>query len=592
MLAGLLVVLAPPALPAAPVPTDASALAAVPASAPIVLYLHGVERTKDRLVTMIKNAVPEVAPLVQAQMEQFLNEGIEGRKLRGLAKEGPIFLAFLEMPKPGPNPPKMAVLVAATSYIEFRDGVLKEEERKNLKSMEGVEKVMADNGETIYFVDLKGFVAITPDEESAKTVARKGPGLNGKISKELADKLMASDVGAYLSMDALNKEYSEQIKQAREGVEQAMSLAAEQAGAGQKGMFEMVKGAIGPIFQAIEDSQGLLLTFDFRPSGAAMHFQTEFRAGSSTAKALANVKPASFDDLPKLPAGRMTYSGMAIGSGLFKLLGARAGLLLGIGAESDSKEAKEFAGFLTDLGNAKPGVRLDAQSAPPAGIMVWHYDNPKQAVDAILKLVSSLQPGSTFQSSSLKQKPVVKANAEKYGDISFHHAEVVWDIDKMVSAGELPEEMKKKLAEGMQKLLGPGMKIWFGTDGKALIQVVAKDWAQAQGILDQYMKARQTIGEVAAFRDVRKELPAEATILQILDMVQYMGVMADFVMPMISGFVPLPANYPAPPAKGVHSFAGMAFTLRAERASVDFFLSTSAAKGIFEGYVKPLRGAF
>src|SRR5262249_46058857 len=120
----LLVVLAAgrPA-PAAPAPADRSGLAQVPASAPIVVFLHGAEGTKDRLLATLKAALPEFQPMVQAQLDSWLKDGIDGRKLAGVPKEGPIFLVFTELPKPGDNPPKMAVVLAVDKYEAFRDGI-------------------------------------------------------------------------------------------------------------------------------------------------------------------------------------------------------------------------------------------------------------------------------------------------------------------------------------------------------------------------------------------------------------------------------------------------------------------------------------
>ena len=56
--------------------------------------IHGVERTKERLVTLIKNAVPDYAPLVAAKVDEALKEALEDRKLQGLEKDGPIFVTL------------------------------------------------------------------------------------------------------------------------------------------------------------------------------------------------------------------------------------------------------------------------------------------------------------------------------------------------------------------------------------------------------------------------------------------------------------------------------------------------------------------
>src|SRR4051794_10160580 len=82
----------------APVTPGESPLALVPAQAPIVVHLKGVERAKDRLATFLKNALPDLGPVAAAQLDEGLKAALEGRKLQGLDPAGPIFVSLLEMP--------------------------------------------------------------------------------------------------------------------------------------------------------------------------------------------------------------------------------------------------------------------------------------------------------------------------------------------------------------------------------------------------------------------------------------------------------------------------------------------------------------
>src|SRR5258708_7070051 len=109
---------APPAR-TAPVPGDKSSLAAVPASAPLVIHLNSPQALVDHVVAFLKNAVPDRADMVQKQADNFLENGSpDGRKLRGLAKDGAVYLVFTEMPKEfGPDKlPKAALVASVTSY--------------------------------------------------------------------------------------------------------------------------------------------------------------------------------------------------------------------------------------------------------------------------------------------------------------------------------------------------------------------------------------------------------------------------------------------------------------------------------------------
>jgi hypothetical protein len=577
--------LAGPLTSAAPTPAEKSRLNWVPATAPLVLYLHGAERTKDRVVAFLKNALPDVAPMVQGQLETWLKDGVDGRKLAGLPKDGPIFVVFTEMPKPRTEP-KVAVLIAVTNYADFRDNLLKESERKALKKDDaGVESTTMEFGETIYFLNKKDFAVATPSKEVAAAFAKGGEGITAKISKEQADKFLESDLGLYLSMDTVNKAYGDEIKAAREQVETGLKQVEQSVGKTQQSIMEMVKKAIGPVFQAIEDSQGVLLTLEVRPTAAALHAQTEVREGSATAKALKEAQPSAFPELTRLPAGRLTYTGIHTSPMMYDFLGP---LLFGALPDPDGKGAKEVQAAVAELIKAGPGDRVDGMSMPPAGLSIWKYKDPAKAVEGQLKLLQAMEAGATLQSGYLKEKPEIKEKAQKYGDFQLTSVHLVWDFDKMLEASTggqaLPEEAKKKFTEAMQGMMGQDMRYWFGTDGKVFVQATAKDWPSAQKMLDQYFKGQDTIGSQEGFRLARKELPERASMLMVVDVVQYAGFLVDFV----KNLAPLPLPPFAPPAKDKANFGGMAFTLQPRGGSVDFAITAPAVNDFYTTYVKPL----
>jgi hypothetical protein len=579
---------------AAPVPADkATSLALVPASAPIVVHVRGAEGTAERFLTMLKNSLPDVHPLVAPHIEMALKDGVEGRKLKGVAKDGPVFVVFTDMPQPGQNPPNVAVVVAVTKYEDFRDNILKQGERKDLKTDNaGYEVATLENGEALYFVNKKDYAIVSPSKDATTAMLKKQPGLDGKLSKELTAKLLGSDVGLYLGMDLFNKEYAEQIKSAKQTITALLESGAGQLGKAQQSYIEMAKKAIGPIFQAVEDSQGVLVTAEFRPTGLAIHAQSEIRAGSPTATALKDSQPVAFQDLGKLPAGEMYYSGIKLDPVLVKNLG---GMLFGALAEPDSKEAKTIAQAVEELAKAKPGVRLDSAAMPLEGVQVYQYADPAKAMDAQLKLIEAMGAGTTFQSGALKEKPKIQPKAEKYKGFELTSVQLTWDFDKMMEqaggAQQLPEEAKKQMVEMWKKLLGEKMNYWFGTDGKVVVQVIAKDWKSAEKLLDQYFTGKDTVGAVQAFADTRKELPADTTMLVLVDLVKYAGTIVEVMKPMFGQLgAQLPANFPALPEKGKPTFMGVAVTLKADRGSFDVFISAGAANEFYKSFIAPFRG--
>src|SRR5262245_1103509 len=120
--AALLAALVCPAAPAAPVIGLAgdSPLAVVPAQSPIVVQVRGLDRVKGRMNALLKEIAPPLAPIAAATLESKIEDLLDGgRKLEGLDKNGPIFIALLEMPSPEAEIPAMAIIAKVTKYSEF-----------------------------------------------------------------------------------------------------------------------------------------------------------------------------------------------------------------------------------------------------------------------------------------------------------------------------------------------------------------------------------------------------------------------------------------------------------------------------------------
>ena len=126
--------------------------------------------------------------------------------------------------------------------------------------------------------------------------------------------------------------------------------------------------------------------------------------------------------------------------------------------------------------------------------------------------------------------------------------------------------MKKQLGEAFKKMMGDGLNTWVGTDGKAVLQVTAKDWAGARKLLDDHFNGTGTVGGVAAFGDVRKELPAEASVVALFDLVRYAGIVLEFAKPIIESTLPIPLKLPSAPANAPATYSGTAVTLKTDRA--------------------------
>ncbi len=574
----------------APVPAGRSGLDQVPDSAPLVIHLRGIKGTHDRLVNLMKKALPDVWKKYESQIDDFFEKGpdnvLSGRKLSGLAEDGPHFLALLELPKPTENsPPKMAFILTVKDYKEFHDNILTEEQRKNSKDEgDGIESVNTGS-DTAYFVDRKGYAIITPDKETAEkfTKNKKITGLHKKLKPDQVAKLLASDLGVYVDMDAVNKEYGDQIKQAKQNIEQAISFVAAAGGdESQKQAAEAVKTALPHIFQTIEEMQTLIATFELRTGGLAVHLHGDVKESSTTAGYLQDSRPVPFKELEQLPKDRDIYLGMKASSDLFKKLSS---LMSGLPGE-DSKGATDL---VNELAKAGPESILFGASFPLSGLLAYHYNDPAKAVAAQVKILKARIAGdSDPKSAGLKEKPVLKTDAKTHGDFKLHSLQLVWDFDKLAepAAAKGGEDAKKQLIEFFKGFLGEKMNVWFGTDGKTAVQLVAPDWETASKLLDQYTKG----GSSAMVKALRKEMPARTSFLAMFDGIQMLKLFLDFTKPLLPPGLPLPPDWPNMSAKGALAYIGLAVTLQPNRGGLDLFLTADAVGEFYKVVLKPLVG--
>jgi hypothetical protein len=566
----LVAAVAVPSMPAAPVPATASdsPLSVVPAQSPIVLHVKGVERVKGRVATMLKASLPDMADGVTAGIDSMFDKMLEGRKLTGVVPSGPVFIAFLELPNPNGGEPAIAVIFRVTKYTEFRDNFLKEDERKEMKSMaEGIDQCQLDGNDS-FLVDKKDYAVIASTKEVAEALAKAYPGMDGKLPKEIAGKLLDNDVAAYVNLAAVNETYGEKIREGRDAVmalmDQGIGLDPAQA--------DMAKKIYGGIFQIILDGRSLVAAFDFRPEGLSIHLQAQVGAESDTNQVLKSQKPVVLDAIGKLPAGQMTYQATDLGPEMTKLLAA---VMKGVMApEGETKNLIEAA--YTQIGAAKGRATFASSDMPPAGITFQEFADPARGMAGTLAMFKGLGEGAMAMGGAIKGKPEIKADAETHRGIKFTSVRLAWDFDKMTAmipgggGGD-------SLIAAMKKLMGDGLNIWVGIEGSRLIQIVGKDWPAAKAKLDTFLDGKNNVEKTPAFQATKKQLPAQSSMLYFIDAGPITNVMVDY---MVSILKAMPFPFPMPdsvkPVATDTAYIGMAVSLQPERGSFELFVPVKA----------------
>jgi hypothetical protein len=564
-------------------PEGGSALAQVPAGSPIVVSLHGFKRTTDRLIKMVTNAMPDLGPKLQTQMEDALKQDFfEGRKLKGLKDDGHIFLVYPSMPRLQEDTPNAAVILRVTDYKTFRDSFLKEDERKALKvdNKAGYEVATIDD-KKYYFIDRKDYAVVTPDEKVAQrfTGTPKWKGLDTTLAKPVSDKVLEPDIAVYVDLAAVNKEYADKIKAVRKDLDTALERF-EGAFDLDKNTLGMIKVLVNGALQVFDDSQNALLAIDFRPEGLAVHAQLNVRADTKSNTFLKKLKPTALAGLKTLPSSFTNYMAAEFGKDAVKPLEPiLKGLMASSGDEDDKDQAKAIKEAVDELMAAGP-LGVDGASKVGSGIdalQVWHYADPAKAAAGQFKLFKALKAGSKYQFLPLKEKPVIKADAEKFMGAKLTYVSMKWDLDKL--AENLPGG-GGDVADIFKKLTGEGADVWFGVVERKYVQVTAKDWKTAEQHLTAYFAKKNLIGEDKnkGFARARGHLPRAATAVSMV----HVPSLAEFYAQYMYGILKnigggIDVKEPGKASKKP-SYIASALTLKDGQGSFDLWLPGDAAK--------------
>ncbi len=548
------------------------ALSLVPADSAIVVQIHGWERTIGRINALLKNAAPQYAPLISGQIESGLAQALNGRELKGLAKDGPVFVVFPEVPTEGDEIPEMALVAKVEKYVQFRDSFLKEDERKDLKAKQGYEATKIDDHD-VFFLNKGDFVVVTSTENVVKNLlGSKFDSLAGKMSKTLEAKFLSADVSAYVSMTAINKKFGDQIASVRGVLDQAIDGLADQAGL-EKSQIELTKKIYEGLFQLIEDSQQFVLALEFPPDGLHLKVHTVVGADTKTDKWFKDVKATPIPELGKLPSDAMFYTGGTLGQDLVR---GNSTLMFGVGG-AGAKEDKGSAEIRKELQALQIDGWLGAASLPSSGVQEIRYREPARAAEIMLKMYQAVSADTSINGMAIKGKPEVKSESESIHGFKFHSVKFTVDFEKMME--KVPEparEMTKKMIESMA---GEKQQIWFGSNGKTLLQVSAKDWKAAQELLAKYFSDKSTVSSNASYAEAIKHLPAQSCLHGLIDLPRYVHAMFSSMGDLFNQIPGLAGIKPSAP-QGPGQFLGFSLGLEPRNASIDLWVPAKAVQSL------------
>lgn len=537
-----------------------------------VLQINGVQRAQDRLDALLKAAVPDIADRAATTVRETLAELLEGRDLKALRGDGRIVITVSDLDTAADKSGITFLFPVATADA-FKKGFLTDAERASLKKDGPLEKLtFEDQDVPFYLAELKDYVAVSADRESAAAYA-KGTvtGLGRKASKEISQAFHAGDVSLFVNVSAVQAKFGDQLKRYKALAETLLKGDSVQGVS--KGQMEQIKGLLDAAFQLAEDGSAAVLSVEFRPDGVRLKGLAQFGEKTATATALTKYKLSQFDQLGTLPPGQAVYTASNLNLGGSAVAGLMAG---GFTADDDDAAAKEtIAGLLKDLRTADYGLALTAGNMlEVGGLEATVSKDAGRVVAGRLKVLRALTAGGSFSNVPLNGKPEIKANAETVGGFALHAVTVRYDLDK--ATAELPAEVRDTTKVSMKRGLGgDAVRYWFGTDGKTVLQVTGTDWANAKALVEGYLAGGPGVGKDEAYQFTRKQLPAAASMLAVLDAGRaghsLMGLVRDASAPGV------PA---AKAPDGKPAYIGAAVVLTAGHGSFELFVPAAAVAQI------------
>lgn len=556
-------------VPAGPAPKQLDALP-VPAESMLVVHLNGIDRTRERLTKMLAGVDEAFAKKTAKELEAALAEALDGRDLAGIDGTGRVFVAVGDVAQlTGPDGP-VAVCVPVKDYKTFRDKFLTGPERKSFQpGKDGVDEFeAAGTDRTTYLVHKDGYVTVTPSKATAERYAGKFDKLTAKALGKAADALLGADVSLLVNLEQVNGTYGEQIQQGR----QLIGLLLGQAAMGlDKQQMEAAKALLETAFQLVQDGKALVIGAEFRPEGTALRLEARFGADTETGKTVAAERPTALAALGGLPKGMMAYSATKWKLNLGKL---SKEFVAAADEEKNAEAIEELTKLLADGGTDDVGVNADLRTT----LHLRTLADAEKASAAMLKVTKGLTAGASYSNVLLKGRPEVTEAAEKAHGFTLHKAVLKMDFDATVE--KLANDGQKEAAvASMKKLMAETVTLYFGTDGKRFVTVAAPDEKAAKALLAGVMEPKAKVSDDAAFAATRKQLPADAGMISLVDAVRGMGLLGEYLEGLAGALPGVPVDLPKMnKVTGDPVYAGVAVGLSGDTARFDLFIPVKVVK--------------
>ena len=564
----------------------------IPKTALAVAQLHGHQHTRERFLAMVQAAMPDLTPRARTAMTRAIEKIMDGRDLAALRPDGRILIVVTNLEDLGSDTPPIVVLLPVRSYQDFRAKMLTKEEQASFRP--GTEKIdrFEAHGVThyaIHFPDQGNYLAITEHEESAVLMAGKfEPLALGNPADAVATTFLRADLSIYVHLAAINDRYGNQIQNIR----QILNFAIRQAATAQVGIDErqqeQARLLFDGLFQCLHDGIAMSAGLRFLPNGLQTELQVSFAPKSVAATLLGKQHPCEARRLADLPQGQLSYAASCLSPAISRLMTALGPEYRA--ADGDSNTEERIEKYHEQLEQAREIIQ--ASHGVDRQIRILTVAEPEKLVQTQLALYEHLPAGAEYANVKLKTKATVTRDAQKAAGFTLHEARWQLDFAAMVQ-GITDDNLRDTTIASMKRFVPEKPRLWFGSDGKHVVQIMAPDWDTAKDLLTRWNEKSTRAGELLSFQKTVEQLPNDANLIVLNDVGGSLKYLNDVIVELLETVPGLPireipklGNVPKEPA-----FVGTAIRFSPAGLGMTLILPTEAMKTartvlqpIFEGF--------
>lgn len=556
-------------------PADAAWLKAVPAEAEVVVRGRAPGSIHGDLDQMLKAMSPNLAemakPVVDAGVDQLANQfGQDALKTP--------FLFLMRLPKaedvqaaePGTLPP-FAGLVRSADHAGVQKTLAGGDPEAKAQPG-GYDRFTNVDGKTLYSAKLNGgFVVFGSDKDLVAATVKPTATLDARLNDDLRKALFGGDLGFYVNLKAVQARYGDQLDQARaeaiDGIERGA------AAQGNAGSTESAKAAVSRLFDTLKKGEALAFHLDFAAEGLSVAGQTLGSAAKDQPPAPAGTAAL----MTRLPADAAIFSYMKLNPEAMQRFQRLGMSMLGGQPGKTSPALEKALAMQRQTGPQEIATAVEMSQGIRSFSLIVPKD-PKAYVDSMAATLTALK--SNDDTKEVIKDVKVQNGAEAYKEFQFNKATMTFDLDAI--AKQQPNNPGG--ADAVKQVLGSNdLTTWFGTDGKQVLSVSAKDWNAAKAQIDAALSGAGNLGATPGYKVIRAKLPEKVNALVLVSMqgaVRQLAAQASARTP--DGTVRVPADMPKDPA-----LLGGAIT-RTQTGSQFQFIVPSAVGSVVERGLMPV----